>query len=214
MLDMNKYQKMLLGLIYPNGLFETTLSEIGEKIGLNHRQSVKYHLDALVLQGYITFKGDESGIRSILPVNVENDIFLNIPIYGAANCGMATLIAEENLEGYLKVSKKLFNGNERNQENYFSLRAVGDSMNIAQIGDSEGIKNGDYVIIDSSKVPEDNNIVLSIIDGAANIKRFRKETDRITLLSESTEAEKYPPILIHPDDDYYVNGVVIQVVEN
>ncbi|HZT34945.1 MAG TPA: hypothetical protein VFA15_03425, partial [Nitrososphaera sp.] len=55
--------------------------------------------------------------------------------------------------------------------------------------------------------------VLSVIDKMANIKRyhFDKENNQIVLMSESTQS--FPPIHIHPDDDYSINGKVIKVIK-
>ena len=80
----------------------------------------------------------------------------------------------------------------------------------------KNIDEGDYVIIDNSKIrPQNNDYVLSIIDGTAAIKKFHLDetNQRIILLSESNK--DYPPIFIHQDDfdNYMVNGKVIQVIK-
>lgn len=211
---MNTYQKRILSLIVPGGLGRVTLSSLGNQVGLKSKQSVKYHLDSLVAAGYIKVTKQDGLIVAIKPISKEKDIVC-IPVYGAANCGDATLEAEENFEGYLTLSKKMFKGKLYKKDSYFALRAVGESMNRAKFKDYNGIEEGDYIIIDKTATsPENNDIVLSVINGAANIKRFKRTPDRISLTSESSEQEKYPPIIIHPDDDYFVNGVVIQVVKN
>ena len=47
----------------------------------------------------------------------------------------------------------------------------------------------------------------------ANIKKYvlEKENERILLISESTK--NYPPIIIHWDDDFLINGKVIDVIK-
>ena len=57
-----------------------------------------------------------------------------------------------------------------------------------------------------------NNYVVSIINGTANIKKVRRSEEqyRIELISESTEA--YPPILLHDTDQYLIVGEVKQVI--
>jgi len=61
--------------------------------------------------------------------------------------------------------------------------------------------------------PQDQSYVLSIIDGLANIKKFKRNGDQIILASESSQ--DYPPIIIHQDDldNYMVNGEVVQVIK-
>jgi len=86
-------------------------------------------------------------------------------------------------------------------------------MNRAEI-DGKKIDDGDYVIIDSQNCEaKDGEVVLSVIDGMANIKKFSvdEENNQIVLVSESTQ--NFPPIYIHQDDDYMINGKVIQVIK-
>jgi len=86
-------------------------------------------------------------------------------------------------------------------------------MNKSQIN-GKSIEDGDFVIIDSTQIdPNNNDYVVSIIDGMANIKKFRfdKENSRIALTSESTQ--DYPPIFIHESDNYKINGKVVDVVK-
>ena len=70
--------------------------------------------------------------------------------------------------GVLRVSPRLILCQDT--ENLFALRAIGNSMNMANIK-GESIGEGDYLIIDTGKSdPADGDLVLSIIDGCANIK--------------------------------------------
>lgn len=86
-------------------------------------------------------------------------------------------------------------------------------MNRARIREKT-IQDGDYLIVDGNdRVPKEGEIILSIIDGAANIKRYHsdKRNKQIVLISDSTE--DLAPIYIHPDDDFFVNGKVIDVIK-
>ena len=70
------------------------------------------------------------------------------------------------------------------------------------------------MIVDSENIsPRDGDYVVSIIDGMANIKKYRldKANERIVLLSESTK--DYAPIFIHRDDDFRISGKVLDVVK-
>lgn len=89
-------------------------------------------------------------------------------------------------------------------------------MNKAMIG-SDNIDDGDYVLIDSeAKNPENGDYVLSIIDGAANIKKFRKDKERGLIMLISESSSNYDPIYIHQDDasSYSVAGKVLGVLKN
>jgi repressor LexA len=76
------------------------------------------------------------------------------------------------------------------------------------------IEDGDYLIIDSSDTsPSSGDVVLSIIDEMANIKKYvwDETNNQIVLVSESTK--DIPPIYIHEDDSFMINGKVIQVIK-
>lgn len=134
-----------------------------------------------------------------------------IPIIGAANCGQATLFAQENLEGTMRISRRLISNKEKK---IFAIRAVGSSMNRANINGMT-IDDGDYVVVDGSPFnPQNGDYVLAVIDDFGVVKRLVKGERRgeIGLVSESTE--EYPPILIHSNDrQLVINGHVIYVVK-
>ena len=91
-----------------------------------------------------------------------------------------------------------------------ALRARGDSMNLAKVG-GRTIEDGDFVLIDTDyKSPSSGDLVLSIIDGHANLKRFRidRKTRQIMLLPESTNS-RHKPIFVSSQDDYMINGKII-----
>jgi repressor LexA len=134
---------------------------------------------------------------------------IRLPILGGANAGSALLFAEGNVEGYLKVSR----GSLPRTNGVFALRVVGDSMNKAKIK-GKNINEGDYVLIDSMcHKPKDGDYVLSVIDGCANLKKFKyTRKDGIMLVSESTNL-KYKPIYISSHDNYVVNGKIFDVVK-
>lgn len=217
---MNKFQEKILELAAARNLGEMPLREIGKLIGLNppHPQAVKYHLEQLEKKGLIFIDNKRKTIKRIDKGNIAHTNLIAIPILGAANCGDASVLAEEHTEGFLRVSSRALNRRVLSKKNdLFALEASGDSMNMAKVGDIKlAIEDGDYVIIDkSNKNPRDGEYILSIIDGMANIKKFvfDRKNNRIVLLSESTR--NYPPIIIHPKDryNYMINGVVLQVVK-
>lgn len=217
---MNEFQEKILQLSTTKNLGEIPLRKLGELIGLKspHPQIVKYHLEQLEKKGLLFIDKKRKLIKRIDKGSIAHTNLIAIPILGAANCGAATKLADQYMEGFLKISslalvkKALARKNE-----IFALEASGDSMNKAKVGEGKlSIEDGDYVIIDkANKSPRDGDYVLSIIDGMANIKKFifDKENNRILLLSESSH--NYPPVIIHPKDmyGYIINGVVLQVVK-
>ncbi len=208
---MHIIQQKILRLAEKQNIDQMSLHEIGRLVGEEHPQKIKHHLGQLRKKGFIeTVKGREV-VRKNVRGAIKGADFFTVPILGSANCGEATIFAEENLEGYLKVSAKLL----KKKRGIFAIKAEGSSMNRANIG-GKSIEDGDYVIIDSEqKNPKNGDYVLSIIDDVANIKRYfeDRKNKQVVLLSES--GANFPPIYIHPREipEYLVGGKVVQVIK-
>ena len=206
---MHTTQKKLLDLISERKKIENKgFSEIGRIIGVESAQKIKHHLLQLEKRGFIKINRHGRKIDVQLPAT-SGDRLISIPIVGAANCGTASILADECIEGYLQVSPQYLPKDGK----FFAVSAVGQSMNQANVS-GKTIDDGDYVVVDSEQtIPNENDYVLSVIDGAANIKKFflDKKNNQVVLISESSE--DLPPIYIHPEEDgrYLVNGKVVAV---
>lgn len=213
---MHPIQEKLLCIAKENKLGDMTLREMGALIGEKSPQKIKHHLNQLEIKGLIKIDKIKGIIEKTQPGWAKGLLdktirILSIPIVGTANCGPARLFAETNFEGFLKVSSKLIG--RSNANGIFAIKADGPSMNRADVN-GKRIEDGDYLIIDSNdKDAHTGDIVLSIIDNMANIKRFvdDRENNQIILMSASTQ--NFAPIHIHPDDNYIINGKVIGVVK-
>lgn len=214
---MHRIQQELLRVAQEKNLGQYTLREIGSFIGETSPQKVKHHLLELEKKGLI--KVDKArGVIKKTKQEWERSLsgrtkLLTIPILGAVNAGPAQIFAETNIGGFLKISSTLLAPVAKNEHRLFALKVVGPSMNRAKIGKNR-IEDGDYVIVDvTDKNVKNGDIVLSIIDGMANIKKFflDKEHGQAILMSESTK--EFPPIYIHEDDDFMINGKVVQVIK-
>lgn len=190
------------------------LRKLGQLIGESHPQKVKHHLEQLEKKGLVIINAKSGEIKAAKPVTRQSAGLFTLPILGTANCGPADIFAEENFEGYLKVSPATIG--RRKAEGLFVIKAVGDSMNKAKNLTGGPINNGDYVIIDSTRrTPSNGDYVLSVIDETANLKRFYRNGNarEIALVSESTLPIE--PIYIDVSDanNYLVNGQVIKVIK-
>lgn len=216
---MHTLQEKLLALADRKNLGQMTLREIGGLVGETSPQKIKHHLAQLEKRGLIRVNkkegviertGKSGWVKSLL----KDARLLTIPIIGSANAGPAQIFANTNVEGYLRVSSNLLErSSARSLHRLFALKVSGPSMNKAVI-QGRLIEDGDYAIIDSEfGDPKDNDVVLSIIDGMANIKKYYvdKENNQILLMSESTH--DFPAIHIHEDDDFSVNGKVVGVIK-
>jgi SOS-response transcriptional repressor LexA len=205
---MNQNQRKILDLSHIKDITSMPLRKIAEEAGLNSEekkvspQTVKYHLSKLIEKGLILKKEGKNKTP-------QTESLFRLPILAKADCGSATQIAKENLEGYLKVSPKSI---ERSSANgLIVVRAVGSSMNRANIG-GKSINEDDYVIVDcNNKNPQNGQYVLSIIDEVTNIKRFFRDGNEIRLVSESNI--DISPIVIHQEDNYMIGGVILKVVK-
>lgn len=206
---MHAIQEKLLKLVDEKNIGNLTLRQIGELIGESLPQKIKHHLSQLERKGFILIDKKNKKINRISNKVKIDGLFISVPIVGSANCGPATIYADQNIEGYLKISKRLIS----NKKGLFAIKAEGNSMNKANIA-GKNIEPGDYVIVDSKNVsPHDGDYVVSIIDDLANIKKYRldRKNSRIVLLSESTQ--EYTPIFIHKNDNFMINGKVIDVIK-
>ena len=214
---MHPIQSKILEISKTNDLGKLKLREIGLLVGEPHPQKIKHHLNQLSKRGFLIVDKKNDIIKRIGGSQNEVSDFITIPIFGAANCGVANIFADEKLEGYLKVSKNIL---KNNMQNIFALRASGDSMNNARIH-NESIEDGDYVLVNGDdRDAKPGDYVVSIIDNCANIKKFQidksGENERIILVSESKK--HYPPIYIDSFDfeemkSYMISGKVVQVIK-
>ena len=90
----------------------------------------------------------------------------------------------------------------KNQVATFLVRAVGDSMLGANIG------NNAILIVDRSIKPSHGNIVIASIDNEFICKKLQLKP-KIALLPEN---EKYDPIYIEQGQNFEVLGVVIATI--
>jgi len=213
---MHRIQQQLIDLAKQQDLEKMSLRQIARLIGEDNKpQAVKHHLIKLNEAGLMTVNLKEKIIKlnkkGLSDIKGKNNRFFSLPIVGSANCGPATIFADEKIEGYLKVSPGML---PRIKKDLYVLVADGLSMNKARVN-GKIIDDGDYVIIDSSyRTPKDGDIIVAVIDSTATIKKYRidEENEQIVLEAESTE--KFRPIFIHEGDDFVISGKVIDVIKS
>ncbi|MCA9364327.1 MAG: hypothetical protein KC736_00315 [Candidatus Moranbacteria bacterium] len=132
----------------------------------------------------------------------------SVPLYGLASCGEALAYAEDNIDGYLQVSKSLFRKSD--PANLFAVKALGDSMNKDNVGD------GDYVIFEKFDGHSDSDmegkIVVAVINGMATIKRFKKVGGGVIGLFPNSTNKTHQPIFIHENDSILIAGIFRRVL--
>lgn len=217
---MHPIQQKLLELARSKNLARITLRELAAEIGLPDEspQKVKHHLQQLQKKGLLIIDRSAGTMsRAASKPTIARGLvkasatLFSIPIVGTANCGPATLFAEQNFEGILRVSSRLV-GRSR-PAGLYALRADGASMNRAQIG-GRTIEDGDYVVVDSTDTSiRTNDVVVAIVDNRATIKRLIDDRANGQVVLKADSSVDYEPIHLHPDDDFSISGKVVAVVK-
>lgn len=198
--EITKIQKLVLATIKDltrkNGK-PPTLEELRQVFDYSSISSVQRHLDALKKKGFITSEKHHS--RS-LEVNLPTEKKVNIPLVGNVACG-TPFLAQQNIEAYIPYEKSKLGGDPRD---YFFLRAVGDSMNLANID------HGDYVLVKKQSAADFGQRVVTLIGNEATIKKLKKGVDCYILEPESDDPKNKP---IYIFEDFTIQGTVKDVIK-
>ncbi len=218
---MHTIQQQLLALSKKKNLAQLSLREMANHIGMpgESPQKIKHHLMQLEKKGFLnidraTGKMDRSSAspgwaQGLL--QTTSNIF-SIPVIGTANCGPATIYAEQNFQGFLRVSSRLVGRSK--PKGLYAIKTSGSSMNRAEIN-GKRIEDGDYVIIDSlDKTPHTGDVVVAIVDNKGTIKRFIDDRENGQVVLRADSSFDYEPIYLHPDDDFSISGKVIGIIKN
>jgi uncharacterized protein len=134
--------------------------------------------------------------KIISPFTME---MISVPLVGSAPCGNP-LLGEENIEEYIEVEKNKI----RPGFNYFVLRAIGDSMNLA------GIEDGDLVLCRQQLKAETGDNVVALLGDNITIKEYGARIDGVRLLLPKSSNKEHAPIT--PNEGDTVQGVVQEVL--
>jgi SOS-response transcriptional repressor LexA len=217
---MHPIQEKLLELSKHENLAKLSLREMAAKIGLPKEppQKIKHHVTQLQKRGFITIdraKGVMERTSSVpgwaKGLTASAARLFSIPIVGTANCGPASIFAEQNFQGFLRVSSKLVGRSQ--PTGLYAIKTDGSSMNRAEI-DGKKIEDGDYVIVDGRRTsPANRDVVLAIIDNKATIKRFIDDRANGQVVLKADSSYDYEPIYLHPDDDLIISGKVVGIIK-
>ena len=108
--------------------------------------------------------------------------------------------AEDYISDTLDLNKHLVS----HPTSTFYARVVGDSMI------EEGIEENDMLVVDRSLEPEDGDLAVCCLDGEFTLKRINISKGSITLMPSN---QHYEPIVVEPDDDFTVWGIVTHTIK-
>ncbi len=182
-----------------------TIEELKELLQQKSKRWVTQYLEALEKKGFISRWSWFRSIRLGAQAMVESTF--NIPILGYANAGTPMVDAVETDYGSLPISKNIVS---RDEHSYFILKVEGTSMNKCEIS-GKTIANGSYVLIDRNEtVPNSHDAFVFIVNGAATIKKYKKDGNTVYLLPESHD-DYHKPIILSEMDRIEVNGKIVDV---
>ena len=111
-----------------------------------------------------------------------------------ASCGFPSP-AEQYTHTPLDLNELLV----KNPEATFFVRAEGESMINA------GIRNGDILVVDRSKEPVENSIIIACVNNEFTVKYLHRNEDGVILKSGNPE---YPDIVLFDGSELQLFGVV------
>lgn len=165
-----------------------TYSEIMNLLGFKSKNSVYKLVHKLIDMGNLA--KDATG--KLIPTN----LFQEVKLLGLVEAGIP-MVAEEHVLDTLNLDNYLI----KNRNNTYLLEVKGDSMI------EEGIKEGDYVIVEKKNEAKDGEIVIAEVDGGWTMKYFRKEGNKVYLEPAN---KNYKPI--YPETDLRIAAIVRGVV--
>lgn len=182
-----------------------TIEELTLLLSQKSKRWVVQYLEALEKKWFLT------RWRWYRSISLWNNIWfqttLNIPILGYANAGTPLVDANETSYWILPISKKIITWSE---QNYFILKVEWTSMNNFMIN-WKFIDNWSYVLIKKDEVNTNSkDAFLFVVNGAATLKKFKRDGDTIYLLPDSKD-EYHKPIILSQDDNLMINGKVMDV---
>ena len=145
--------------------FPPTRAEIARQFGFRSANSAEEHLRALAKKGYINIlRGTSRGIRLTEGVG--------IPIIGRVAAGNP-ILSESNIQGRAGIDPNLFKPHAD-----YLLKVRGMSMRDA------GILEGDLMAVNKTKSVRSGQIIVVRINNEVTVKRFRRYTNEIQLVTE------------------------------
>ena len=124
---------------------------------------------------------------------------IKVPLYASAVSAGFPSPADDYLELSLDLNKYLI----KHPAATFYVRVKGDSMINA------GIHDGDLLIVDKSVEPENDDVVVCVINGEFTVKRLKKVNGEIYLIPENSH---YQAVKISENMDFQVWGVVTYTI--
>jgi SOS regulatory protein LexA len=173
--------------------YSPSLADLAVAFGVRSKNSIAKVINTLVAERQI--EKDPRGRIKIVAGAMQPDetpVAMVLPLFGPIAAGFAAPV-EEHAQEQISLESYLI----QDRSSTFLLRVKGDSMINA------GIHEGDLVVVNRSKAPKVNDIVVGILDGEFTLKRLKKDKGKFYLQAENPD---YPDL--YALEELQVAGVV------
>ncbi len=176
--------------------YSPSLADLAVAFGVRSKNSVAKVVNTLVTEGQLE-KDPKGRIKIVsMPQNDPSFLPMTLPLFGPIAAGFAAPV-EEHAEEKITLENYLV----KDRSSTFLLRVKGDSMINA------GIREGDLVIVNRSRQPKPEDIVVGVMDGEFTLKRLKKGQGKFYLQAENPE---YPDLFAM--EELKIAGVVTGTV--
>lgn len=127
----------------------------------------------------------------------KNNTKIKLPLFTSKIKAGFPSPADSYLQKKLDLNELLID----NAESTYFVEVSGESMKDA------GIFDGDILVVDKSKNPKNDDIIIAVVDGDLTVKRYVKKSNGKTFLV--AENPEYPPIELGGEMEASCWGVVI-----
>jgi DNA polymerase V len=136
---------------------------------------------------------------SLKVYSVDSSSNLKSPLFTSGVSAGFPSPADDYVELKLDMNKYLI----KHPSATFYVKVKGDSMKGA------GINDGDILVVDRALEPQNNDIVVCVIDSEFTVKKIKKTKDSLFLIPENLD---YKPIKVSESNSFQVWGVVSFVI--
>jgi repressor LexA len=178
--------------------------QLAKDIGLSAPSRVSALLKNLETEGFIRRSATRTGRKQTGSISLERMGRARlVPVLGRVAAGQPLLANSDDLTEFLPLPERYVRGSE-----IYMLLVSGDSM----IGD--GILDGDYVIVDRSQQPREDDIAVVLVGEETTIKHVKREGNSIRLVSSNPDSSdpRFRDQIYDESDRPTIQGRVIGVV--
>ena len=172
--------------------YQPSIREIGRRFRIKSTKTVSDLLQSLAAKGYI--ERDPSRSRGVRLVGYKALAGTQpVPYYGKIHAGEPALLPEHRV-GHITMDRRFVPSDQT-----FFVKVAGDSM----IG--RGINDGDFVMVDPAKQPDEGTVVAARLGEDATVKTLTHRDGAVVLVPANPHERE---IVVQDDDDFAVLGVV------